>query len=119
MLRTVLKGKIHRAVVTGTELKYDGSIAIDSDLLEAADIAVGELVQVVNINNGVRIETYTIAEEAGSGQVVMKGAAARCAEPGDEVIVISYAQVTEEELAAGTRPKVVSVGPGNKVAGVS
>ena len=115
MLRTVLKGKIHRAVVTHTSLKYEGSITIDADLMEAAGIAEHEQVHVCNLNNGARLETYAILGERGSGEIVMNGAAARCAEPGDEVIVMTYALVTDEELGAGVAPRIVLVDKHNKI----
>ena len=92
MQRLLLKSKLHRARVTGTEKDYEGSIAIDAALLDEADIAVGERVQVVNVTNGERFETYTI--EGEPGQVEINGAAARLAEPGDVVIVISSASAT-------------------------
>lgn len=95
MQRWLLKSKLHRARVTGTEKDYEGSIAIDSDLLTAADIRVGERVQIVNVTNGARFETYTI--EGEPGQVELNGAAARLAEPGDVVIVISYALCSDDE----------------------
>ena len=92
MQRTMCKGKIHRATVTQANLNYVGSITIDVDLLEAADIYPYEKVQVVNINNGSRLETYTIAGARGSGVICMNGAAARLAAEGDTVIIISYGQ---------------------------
>lgn len=98
MLRTMCKGKIHRATVTQADLNYMGSITIDQDLLDAANIYPYEKVQVVNINNGSRLETYTIAGARGSGVICLNGAAARMTAPGDKVIVISYADFTEEEI---------------------
>ena len=95
MRRWLLKSKLHRARVTGTEKDYEGSIAIDADLLADADIAVGERVQIVNVTNGERFETYTI--EGDTGQVELNGAAARLAEPGDVIIVISYGIYAENE----------------------
>jgi aspartate 1-decarboxylase len=95
MQRWLLKSKLHRARVTGTEKDYEGSIAIDVDLLAEADVAVGERVQVVNVTNGERFETYTI--EGEPGQVEINGAAARLAEPGDVIIVISYGLCAEDE----------------------
>ena len=95
---TVLKSKIHRARVTETKLNYEGSLGLDRELMEAADILPGERVQVVNLNNGARLETYVIEEEAGSGTVCLKGPAARLGQVGDEIIVISYAFMSEEEI---------------------
>lgn len=95
MQRWLMKSKLHRARVTGTEKDYEGSIAIDADLLSAADIRVGERVQIVNVTNGRRFETYTI--EGEPGQLELNGAAARLAEPGDVVIVISYALCADDE----------------------
>jgi len=98
MLRTMCKGKIHRATVTQANLNYVGSITIDQDLLDAANIYPYERVQVVNLNNGSRLETYTIAGARGSGVICLNGAAARLTAEGDTVIIISYAQYTEEEI---------------------
>ncbi|MCK5759965.1 MAG: aspartate 1-decarboxylase [Candidatus Delongbacteria bacterium] len=98
MLRRMKKSKIHRATVTDANLNYEGSITIDRDLLEAADILIGEQVQIVNINNGTRAETYTIEGERGSGTICMNGAIARLTQPGDKIIIISYADYSEEEL---------------------
>src|SRR5919109_939993 len=100
MLRTMCKGKIHRATVTQADLNYVGSITIDQDLLDAANIYPYEKVQVVNINNGSRLETYTIAGERGSGVICLNGAAARLNSEGDLVIIISYALYDEEEIRA-------------------
>jgi aspartate 1-decarboxylase len=99
MQRTMLKSKIHRATVTGSDLHYVGSITIDPDLLEAADILEHEQVHVVDVDNGARFETYTIAGERGSGTMQVNGAAARLVHQGDTVIVISYAQYDAAELA--------------------
>lgn len=98
MLRRMKKSKIHRATVTDANLNYEGSITIDKDILDAADILVGEQVQVVNINNGSRSVTYTIEGERGKGTICMNGAIARLAQPGDIVIIISYADYSEAEL---------------------
>ncbi|MDD3044334.1 MAG: aspartate 1-decarboxylase [Candidatus Delongbacteria bacterium] len=98
MLRRMKKSKIHRATVTDANLNYQGSITIDKDIMDAADILVGEQVQVVNINNGSRAETYTIEGERGSGTICMNGAIARLAQKGDLVIIISYADYSAEEL---------------------
>lgn len=108
------KSKIHRATVTDANLHYVGSITIDTELLTAADILPYEMVQVVNINNGERFETYAIEGEAGSGTVCLNGAAARLAVPGDLVIVIAYGLYTEEELK-NWEPKVVHVDTTNKI----
>lgn len=108
MQRVMLKSKIHRATVTGSDLHYVGSITIDPDLLEAADIREHEQVHVVNVDNGARFETYTIVGERGSGTVQVNGAAARLVHHGDTIIVISYAQYEEAELAS-YEPKVVHV----------
>ena len=95
-----MKSKLHQARVTGTEKDYAGSIVVDADLLEAADIAVGERVQIVNINNGARFETYTI--EGDTGQVEINGAAARLVEPGDVIIIISYGLYEADERPDAT-----------------
>lgn len=114
MLRTVLKSKIHGATVTEANLKYTGSITIDEKLLKAADILSGERVQIVNLNNGSRVETYTIAGRPGSGTVCMNGAAARWAHRGDTVIIISYCQVDAEEERR-LKPKIVFVDDKNRM----
>jgi aspartate 1-decarboxylase len=110
----MFKGKIHRATVTQADLNYVGSITIDSELLEEANILPGEKVQIVNNNNGERIETYTIKGEAGSGVVCLNGAAARRVQPGDQVIIIAYAQMTPEE-AKTFEPSVIFVDENNKI----
>lgn len=114
MLRTMKKSKIHRAVVTQADLNYEGSVTIDKDLLEAADILPGEQVQIVNINNGARAVTYTIEGDSGSGVICMNGAIARLAQPGDLVIIITYAQVEDKELASFER-KSLLVDENNKI----
>ena len=114
MLRTMCKSKIRAATVTGTKLHYEGSIGIDKKIMDAADILPWERVQVVNLNNGARLETYVIEEEAGSGIICLKGPAARLGQVGDEVIVISYVAVSEEE-AGGLKPKVVSLKADNRL----
>src|SRR5204862_1036850 len=111
MQRTMLKSKIHRATVTDCDLHYVGSITIDPDLLEAADILEGEQVHVVDVNNGSRFETYTIAGDRGSGAMQVNGAAARLVHRGDTIIVISYAQYDQADLER-YEPKVVHVGKG-------
>ena len=98
MNRTMLKSKIHRATVTDCDLHYVGSITVDPELLEAADILEHEQVAVVDVNNGARFETYTIAGERGSGEMKVNGAAARLVHRGDTIIVISYAQYAREEM---------------------
>jgi aspartate 1-decarboxylase len=108
MLRVMLKSKIHRATITGSDLHYVGSITLDADLLEAADMLEHEQVHVLDIDNGARFETYTIAGERGSGVVQINGAAARLVHEGDTVIVISYAHYDETELQR-YEPRVVHV----------
>lgn len=115
---TMLKGKIHRATVTQAELDYVGSITVDSDLLEAAGILEYEKVQVVDINNGNRLETYTIAGERGSGVICLNGAAARCVCTGDKVIIMAYCNMAQEE-AKSHKPRVVFVDGENKIKGIS
>ena len=111
----MLKSKIHRATLTGTNLDYEGSIAIDPILLKAADILPNEQVQVLNINNGSRIITYAIeAEETGTGIVMLNGPAARSGMPGDVVVIVTYAHVDSNELA-GYTPKIVKVDSQNRV----
>ena len=97
MLRTMMKSKIHRATVTQADLHYVGSVTVDEDLLDAADLLAGELVHIVDVTNGARLETYTIAGERGSGVIGINGAAARLVHPGDTVILIAYAQVEDAE----------------------
>lgn len=108
MLRTLLKSKLHRGVVTGSDLNYVGSITIDADLLDLADIVEHEQVHVVDVNNGARFETYTIAGERGSGTMQINGAAARLVHAGDIVIVMSYATYDSAE-AEGHQPIVVDL----------
>jgi aspartate 1-decarboxylase len=116
MLRTMLHAKIHRATVTRADLHYVGSITLDLDLMEAADILPGELVAVADINNGNRLETYVIAGERGSGVVGINGAAARLVHPGDLVIIMSYVQLPDVE-ARRHRPRVVFVDAENRIIG--
>lgn len=111
---TMLKGKIHRATVVQAELNYVGSITIDQDLLDAAGILEYEMVHIVDVNNGARFETYTIAGERGSGMICLNGAAARCAEVGDKVIIMAYCQVDSNE-AKDLKPKVVFVEEDNTI----
>ena len=113
-MRTMLKGKIHRARVTDSNLDYEGSITIDELLMEAADILPYEKVQVLDIDNGARFETYAIEGEPGSGEVCINGAAARLVSVGDKVIILSYRVVTDEE-ARTTKPKLVYVDERNAV----
>ncbi|GHI53600.1 aspartate 1-decarboxylase [Streptomyces rubradiris] len=114
MFRTMFKSKIHRATVTQADLHYVGSVTIDADLLDAADLLPGELVHIVDVTNGARLETYVIEGERGSGVVGINGAAAHLVHPGDLVIIISYAQVTDAE-ARELRPRVVHVDAGNRI----
>jgi aspartate 1-decarboxylase len=114
MQRTMLKSKIHRATVTDCDLHYVGSITIDPDLLEAADIREFEQVAVVDVNNGARFETYTIAGERGSGDMKINGAAARLVHRGDTIIVISYAGYDPDELE-NYDPRVVHVDSRNQI----
>ena len=97
MFRTLMKSKLHRGTITGANLHYVGSITIDSDLMDAADLQPNEQVQVVDIDNGARLETYVIPGERGSGDLCLNGAAARLVQPGDKIIVISYAMFTDAE----------------------
>ena len=117
MMLNLLKGKIHCATVTEANLQYMGSITIDEELMEQAGILPNERVQVVDNNNGARLETYTIPGPRGSGVVCLNGAAARCVQPGDVVIIMAYAFFTEEE-ARGYQPLVVMVDEKNKVSEV-
>lgn len=114
MQRTMLKSKIHRATVTGSDLHYVGSITVDAELLEAASIREHEQVHVVDVDNGARFETYTIAGERGSGAMHVNGAAARLVHHGDTIIVISYASYDEAELDR-YEPRVVHVDRANKI----
>lgn len=115
---TMLKGKIHRATVVQAELDYVGSITVDADLLDAAGIYEYEKVQIVDVNNGNRFETYTIAGQRGSGMICLNGAAARCVQTGDKVIIMCYCQMTEEEIK-NNPPKVVFVDDNNKISRVT
>jgi aspartate 1-decarboxylase len=110
----MFKAKIHQAVITQADLNYEGSITVDEDLLDAAGILVHEKVQVVNINNGNRFETYTIRGKRGSGIIGLNGACARLGMPGDRIIIISYAQMPPEEAKIFT-PKVVIVDEKNNI----
>ena len=114
MILTMLKGKIHRVIVTQAELNYMGSITIDKTLMEAAGIIENEKVQIVDSNNGARLETYVIPGKRDSGIICLNGAAARLVQPGDEVIIIAYAQMDEKE-AKEYKPKVVFVNGDNTI----
>ncbi len=114
MWRVMLKSKIHRARVTGADLHYEGSLALDADLMKAADIAPGEQIHVYNVTNGERFVTYAISAPPGSGTVMLNGAAARLGMPGDEVIVAAYAMVDDREVAS-FRPRIVMVDERNRV----
>ena len=114
MQRTMLKSKIHRATVTECDLHYVGSITIDPDLLDAADIMEFEQVAVVDVDNGARFETYTIAGQRGSGEMKVNGAAARLVHRGDTIIVISYGLYDPDDLEH-YRPRVVHVDAGNEI----
>ncbi len=118
MLVTMLKGKIHRVKVIQAELDYVGSITVDKELLDAAGILEYEKVQIVDINNGNRFETYTIAGKKGSGMICLNGAAARCVQTGDLIILMSYCQMDAEE-AKSHKPKVVFVDEQNKIKTIS
>ncbi len=109
-----MKSKLHRATVTEANLNYVGSITIDRDLMEAADLWENELVQIVNNNNGARLETYVIPGERRSGVICLNGAAARLVQPGDQVIIISYAMMSNEE-AKNYKPQVVILGANNQI----
>ena len=110
----MLKGKIHRATVVQAELDYVGSITVDEELLEAAGIMEYEKVQIVDVNNGSRFETYTICGKRGSGMICLNGAAARCVSTGDKIIIMCYAQLNEIEVESH-KPLVVFVDTNNKI----
>ena len=118
MLVTMLKGKIHRAVVRQAELNYVGSITVDPELMQAAGIYEYELVQIVDVENGNRFETYTIAGEPGSGMICLNGAAARQVQPGDHIIIMCYCQMEDNEVK-DHKPKVVFVDENNKINNIS
>lgn len=113
MFRTLMKSKLHRGTVTGANLHYVGSITVDADLMDAADLLPNEKVQVVDIDNGARLETYVIPGERGSGDLCLNGAAARLVQPGDKVIVISYGVYTDAE-ARDHQPTVVVLNEVNR-----
>ena len=118
MRLNMLKGKIHRATVKQAALDYVGSITIDVDLLEASGIIEYEKVQIVDVNNGARFETYAIAGERGSGMICLNGAAARCVQPNDKIIIMCYCDMDEEEAKAH-KPKVVFVDDENKISRIT
>jgi len=114
MFRTMMKSKLHRATVTEANLNYVGSITIDQELLEKVDILPNEKVQVVNNNNGARLETYVIPGERGSGVICLNGAAARLVQKGDTIIIISYGIISDEEISSYT-PKVAIMNENNQI----
>lgn len=114
MRRTMCKSKIHRATLTGADLHYVGSLTVDRDLMDAADMVPYEQVHVVNVNNGNRLVTYIIEGERGSGTVQLNGAAARLGAPGDVVIVITYGEYEDADLKKGFEPRVVFVNDENR-----
>jgi len=114
MLRTMLKSKIHRATVTQANLHYVGSVTVDQDLMDAADLLPGEQVAIVDVTNGARLETYVIPGERGSGVIGINGAAAHLVHPGDLVILLSYGHMTDEE-ARSYEPRIVHVDAKNRV----
>jgi len=115
MRRILCKSKIHRATITGADLSYEGSLTVDRTLMDAADMLPYERVQVVNVNNGARLETYLIPGEPGSGIVQLNGAGARLGAPGDIVILMTYAEYEEHELTRGHTPTVVQVDERNRI----
>lgn len=114
MRRRMMKSKVHRATVSDADVDYVGSITVDRDLMDAADLLEYEQVAVVDIDNGARLETYVIEGERGSGAICLNGAAAHLIHPGDRVIIISYCEVDDAELADGWAPKVVHVDTSNR-----
>ncbi|MFI5905890.1 aspartate 1-decarboxylase [Dactylosporangium sp. NPDC051541] len=114
MIRTMLKSKIHRATVTQADLHYVGSVTVDEDLMEAADLLAGEQVAIVDVTNGARLETYVIAGPRGSGVIGINGAAAHLVHPGDLVILIAYAQL-DDATARTYEPRIVHVDADNRV----
>ncbi|SEN28980.1 aspartate 1-decarboxylase [Lihuaxuella thermophila] len=114
MFRTMMKAKIHRATVTEANLQYVGSVTIDEEILERVDILPNERVQIVNNNNGARLETYVIPGERGSGTICLNGAAARLVQPGDQVIIISYVWM-DEESARNHKPKIAIMNEKNQI----
>lgn len=118
MYLNMLKGKIHRATVVQAELDYVGSITVDEDLLDASGILEYEKVQILNVNNGQRFETYTIAGERGSGMICLNGAAARCVQKGDKIIIMCYCQMDPSEIKENM-PKIVFVDQNNKISRIT
>ncbi|WP_406620571.1 aspartate 1-decarboxylase [Bacillus atrophaeus] len=114
MYRTMMSGKLHRATVTEANLNYVGSITIDEDLIDAVGMLTNEKVQIVNNNNGARLETYIIPGERGSGVICLNGAAARLVQPGDKVIIISYKMMSEQDVASH-QPKVAVLNEKNEI----
>ncbi|MBA4494492.1 aspartate 1-decarboxylase [Paenactinomyces guangxiensis] len=114
MFRTMMKAKIHRATVTEANLQYVGSVTIDQDILDSVDILPNEKVQIVNNNNGARLETYVIPGARGSGTICLNGAAARLVQPGDQVIIMSYAMM-DESAARTHRPKIAIMNDKNQI----
>ncbi len=114
MLRTILKSKIHRAIVTEANLYYEGSITIDAELMKAADILEHEKVEVLNLNNGHRLETYAIRGKAGSGIICLNGPAARGACKGDTVVILTYVSADDQE-AKSIKPKIIKVNGKNRI----
>jgi aspartate 1-decarboxylase len=112
--RRMMKSKVHRATVTDADVHYVGSITVDRDLMDAADLLEFEQVAVVDVDNGARLETYVIEGERGSGAICVNGAAAHLVRPGDRVIIISYAEVDDAELAVGWAPRIVHVDTANR-----
>jgi aspartate 1-decarboxylase len=117
MFRTMLKSKVHRATVTQAELDYVGSLTLDLDLMDAADLLAGELVHVLDVTNGARLETYLLEGARGSGMVCINGAAARLINPQDLVIIVAYATVAEEQ-ARDRKPRIVFVDEANRIVAV-
>ena len=115
VLRTMFKSKIHRATITGADLNYEGSLTLDRALMDAADMLPYERVQVVNVNNGARLETYLIPGEAGSGVVQLNGAGARLGAPGDVVILMTYGEYEDGEVDDRFTPRVVLVDAQNRI----
>ena len=114
MLRTMMRAKLHGATVTAANLHYMGSLTLDSELMEKLDILPNEKVHVLNMNNGTRLETYVIPGAKGSGVVGLNGAAARLGQPGDKVLIVTYALMSDEE-ARSHRPKVALLDEGNRI----
>ena len=114
MFRTLMRAKVHGATLTGANLQYAGSLTLDSDIMDRLDILPNEMVQVLNLNNGSRLTTYAIPGEKGSGDVVLNGAAARLGHPGDKVLIVAYAMMSDEE-ARRFRARVALVDERNRI----